>query len=138
MSDPRDLRILLCHALRGIDDHEDYIRPFHSGHCADDAVAFQFFLDLVLSSEPCGIDKDILSSVVHDLCVHCISGGACNIGDDHPVLPEKTIDDRRFSHIGLSHDGDAGTVVLLVLSGPFRKMCSHCIKHISKSEPGRR
>ena len=75
MGNTCDLCILLCDALFCINYNNDYIRTVYCCYSTDDTVALQVFFDLILGN-----------TIVDDLCIYCISGGSCNIGNDHTVL----------------------------------------------------
>ena len=138
MGNAGNLCILLRHALHRVDDHENHICTLHSRHGADDTVALQLFLNLVLPSESRCVDENILFPVVHDLCIHRVPGRSRDVGDNHPVLAEKPVDDGRFPHVRLSHDGNAGTVIFLFIRRLLREIRGHRVEHIAESQPGGR
>ena len=135
VGDARDLGILLRHAFHGVDHKDDHIRALHRSHGAHDHVALQLLLDLVLPAQARRIDEDIFLPVMHHLGVDGVPGRSRDIGDDHPVLSQQTVDDGGFPHVGLSHDRHPGPLVLLLRLALFRKMGDHLIQHISQSHP---
>ena len=131
-----DLRILLCYTFFRVYDHYHHIGPFNGRYGPDDAVTFQFLFDLAFPSEACRINKYVFCSFMNNLRIHCISGSACNIGNNDPVFSKKLIYNRRFTHIGLTYNCNSRPVILFLLCFREIKMFCHLIKKISKAKPG--
>ena len=93
MGNTGDLGILLCHALHGVDHHQDHIGPLHCRDSTDDAVTLQFLFDFILPPEAGCINKYIFLSIVDDLGINGISGGTCHIGNNHSLLSQKLVYD---------------------------------------------
>ena len=93
MCDPCDLGILLGHALSSIDHDNADICALHSRDCTDDAVALDLFLDLILTSQSCGIDKYIFFSIVLNVGIDRISGRTCDIRYNDAILLRQFIDE---------------------------------------------
>ncbi len=139
MRNPGNLRVLLGHALLGVNNHQDHIGPFNGRHGPDDAVALQLLPDLILPAQPRGVDKHILCPVVYDLRIHRVARRACNIRHDHPVFAQQLIDNRRLAHIRLAHDRDPGAFVLLLFGRILREMGRHRVQKLSQAQArGRR
>src|SRR5699024_8999002 len=104
--------------------------PLHGGYGADNAVALDLFLDLVLSAQSRRINEDVIPLVIADLRVDRVPGRSRYIGYDHPVLPYQLVDDRGFPHIGLADDGHPWTVVILLLTAAVGEILYHLLQHI--------
>ena len=115
MGDACNLCVLLRHALGRVNDQNDHIRTLHGRYGTNDAVAFQILFDLAFTAQSGGINKDILRSVVYDLGIDRITGGTCNIGNDHTVLTQQLINNRRLSYVRLTDNGYLRTVILFFL-----------------------
>ena len=70
--------------------------------------------------------------------IHRVSRCTCNIRYDQAVLPEQSVDDRGFSHIGFAHNGHPDLFILLFLSRIFREMGDNHIQQIPQPGPVRR
>ena len=93
MCDPCDLGILLGHALSSIDHDNADICTLHSRDCTDNTIALDFFLDLILTSQSCGIDKHIFFSIVLNVGIDRISGRACDIRYNDTILLRQFVDE---------------------------------------------
>ena len=136
MCDSGNLGILLRDALRRIDHDDADIRPFHRCHRTDDAVALNLFLNLILPSKTCSINKDIFFSVVSNVGINRIACCSRNIGDDHTVLLRQLIDEGGLADIRLTDDRNLRALVFLLVLRIIRKVLDHFIQHISKSQHG--
>ena len=110
-----NLLVLLVDASRGIDHHEDHIRPVDGTQGAYDAVPFHRILDLPLAAHARRVDQCKLRPVLGEMGVDCIPCGAGDIAHDDPVLPEDLVDDGGFPHIGPSNDRNADLILILFL-----------------------
>ena len=136
MGNTGNLGILFRHALGGINDNNHDVRTLHRCHGADDAVAFQFFLNLALAAQAGRVDEHIGHAVINNFSVHRIPCGACDIAYNDPVLTEKLIDDGGFAHIGLAHNRNPWAVILFLFDLLPVKMLHHFIQQVSDSQPG--
>ena len=133
MSDSRDLSILLGNALGSIDHNYNHICSLYSCHSTDNTVALDLFLYLTLAAKSCGIDKNIIFFIPGDLCVNSITCSSCNIGYDHTFLSKEFVDQRRFSHVRFSYNGDLRDIILIFLFTLIRELFDHLIQHVSKT-----
>ena len=133
MCDSCDLGILLSYSFCRIDHNQDHIRSFYCRNCTNNTVALQFLFDLILTAKSCCINEYILFSIVHYFRVNGISCSSGNIGYDHTVFSDQTVDDRRLPNVRLPNDCNSRTVIFLFLACPFRKICQNLIQHISDS-----
>ena len=115
MGDAGNLCVLLRHTLSCINDQNNHIRTFHGRYGTNDTVAFQILFDLAFTAQSGGINKDILRFVVYDLGIDRITGSTRNVGNDHAVLAQQLINNRRLSYVRLTDDGYLRTVILLFL-----------------------
>lgn len=76
---------------------------------------FLILFDLAFTAQSGGINKDILRFVVYDLGIDRITGSTRNVGNDHAVLAQQLINNRRLSYVRLTDDGYLRTVILLFL-----------------------
>ena len=113
MSNSGNLRILFCDTFCRIDHHKDNIGTLYCTYSTDDTITLQFFLDLILSTKTCCVDKNVFLSVMHDLCINRISCCTCDIGYNYAVLTKQTVYDRGFTNIWFTYDCDTRTVVIL-------------------------
>ena len=93
LCDSRNLGILLGHALGSIDHDNADICTLHSCHCTDNTIALDLFLDLILTSQSCGIDKHIFFSIVLNVGIDRISGRACDIRYNDTILLCQFVDE---------------------------------------------
>ena len=134
--DSGNLGILLRDALRRIDHDDADIRPLHRCHRTDDAVALDLFLNLILPSKTCGINKDIFFSVVGNVGINRIARGSRNVGDNHTVLLCQLVNEGGLADIRLTDDRNLRALVLLLVLRIVREVLDHFIQHISKSQHG--
>ena len=92
MGNSCDLRVLFSHTLCRIDHNNTYIGTLHCRHGTNDTVALNFFLNLILTTESCRINKHVFLSIVTDVCIDCITGCSCNIRYDHTIFLCQFID----------------------------------------------
>ena len=124
MGDAGDLCVLLTDPLHRVNDQHDNIRPFYGADSPHNHIVLQFFLYLVFSAESCRVDEDIFLSVMDDFRIHGIPGGARNVRNDQPFLPQKLID---------QHDGYSGAVVLFLVRRIRPEMRDHLLQHVPQS-----
>ena len=134
MGNPGNFRILLRHALHGVNDEYGDIRPLHRRHRADNHIAFQFFLNFIFSPKPGRINKHVLFAIVRNLRVYGISGRPGNIRNDQTVFPDQAVDDRGFSHVRFPDDGHLDAVILLFVLRLLSKMGNHLVQKLSETE----
>ena len=138
VSDTCDLRILLGDAFLRVDDEHGHITALHRGDGTDDTVSFQLFLYLALSAQTRRVDEHILLSVSRHGRVNGVSGCSGNWGDDHSVLAQQLVNNRRLAGVRLTNNGDLRPLILFLLRCRVRKMLHHLVKHIAKSHFARR
>ena len=124
-------RVLLRDPFLRVDDEDRNVCSLDRAHGADDHIALKIFLDLVLSPKTCRIDENVVLAVVPDPCIDRVPRRTGNIGDDHAVLPDQFIYDRRFSDIRLSDDRDIDGVVFHFFTGPVAEMADHLVQKIT-------
>ena len=88
MGNSRNLGILLCHAFGGVDHDQHHVGPLYRRYRTDNAVAFQFFLNLVLPAKAGRVYEYIFLSIVHDICVDSIPGRSRDIRYDDALLSQ--------------------------------------------------
>ena len=71
---------------------------------------------------------------MYDIGIDRISRGSRHIGDDHALLAQKFIDNRRFPNVWLSDNRNSRTIVFFLFSCMFREMSGHFIQHIANSQ----
>ena len=134
MGDPGNLRILLADAIHGIDDQNHNVRPFHRTDRTENHIPLQIFLDFILPAQSCRVDENIFFSVVGHFRVHGVPGSSRNIGYNQTFFPQQPVDQGRFPHIGLSHNGNPGPVVLFPFPAVFVKIGHHFFQHVPQSQ----
>ena len=135
VSDSCDLGILFCNSLGSIDHNNDHVCTLYSGYCTDHAVTLDLFFYLTFTAKSCCIDKYIIPVVPCNFCVNGITCGSCDIGYDHSLLTKKFINERRFTYVRFTYDGNLRDIILVFFLTLIRELPDHFIQHISKSLP---
>ena len=133
MGDSRDLCILLGNSLGSIDHNYDHICTLYSCYCTDNTVALDLFFYFSFTAKSCSINKYIILIVPGNLGINGITCSSRNVGYDHTLLTKKFVDQRRFSNVWLSYDGDLRDIVLIFLLALIWELFDHLIQHISKT-----
>ena len=114
MRKPRDLGVLLGHALGRVDHDEADVRAVDGHGRAQHAVFFDALLDPGLFAHTGGVDEDIFAGLVFKVGVDGVARRARDVGDDDALLPENAVRQRGFADVRLADDGDLEHVALLL------------------------
>ena len=133
MRDARDLLVLLGDAALGVDQEQADLGSLHRHVGTENAEMLNAVVDLGLAADACRVDKGKGADLVFHLCIHRVTRGACDVGNDQTVFADELVDDGGFSRIGLSDDGDVNAVVLLLLRVPLTECVDAGIQQISRS-----
>ena len=70
--------------------------------------------DLGLAAQPGGVDEDDPAAVDLEREVDRVAGRAGHLADDHALLAQQPVDERRLADVGAPDDGQADRVVVLL------------------------
>ena len=102
MNHAGDLRILLGHAIVGVDEHQCHIAPANGCNGAKYAVPLQgFILNGTLTANAGSID-DIVLRAIHagKAGINGITSRSGNVGHHGALLSQQPVHQRAFAHIG--------------------------------------
>ena len=127
----RDLRVLLRHALVGVDQDKAHIRALDGGDGAHIAVALHGVVHLGLASHSRRIDEQVLAPFVLKIAVDGVAGRTGHVGDDHALLAENAVEQARLSDIRLADDGDLDDVLVVFLLVVLRECLNAGIQQVA-------
>lgn len=134
MGDARDLRVLLRDALRPVDEQQHHVGALHGSDGADDAVALDLLLHLILAAQPGGVNQNILPAVVFHRRVNGIPGSTRKLRDDHTRIPRQPVHKGGFSHIRLSDNRDLRPLILLICTVLPGEVLHNLIQQLAEPE----
>ena len=117
-----DLRILLCHALVGVDEDQAHVRPVDSCDGAHIGVFLDSVVHLGLAAHARRVNKAVFAELIFKIAVDGIPGGPGHVGNDDPFLSKDLIEQAGFAYIGLSDDGHVDDLALRLLLGFLGEM----------------
>src|SRR5690606_4536482 len=97
-------------AFGGVDDHEGDVRRGQRLPGPEHGVEVGVLGDLRLAADPGRVDDHVAVLVDLHLHVDGVAGGAGDVGDDDPLLPDQPVEQRRLANVGTADDGEAGKV----------------------------
>ena len=118
VGDSGNFCILFSHTFCSINNDNNHIGTFYCRYRTDNAVTLNFFFDLVLSAQTCGINENIFSAMVFYFCINGISGRSRNIRYNDAVLSGQFINDRRFSYVRFSNNSYLRTIISSISPRP--------------------
>ena len=130
------LGVLLGEPHERVDKNQTDIRTFHRHLRTQDAVLFNDVLRLAyptFAPQPGRVDENKLPVPVFDRRVNGVTRGAGDGGDNGTFLPCDTIDQRGFSHVGLTDDGPPNGFVLCLLLRLVRKVGKGRVEQIARA-----
>ena len=130
---PGDLRILLGHAVVGVEQNQAHVRALDGGNGAHIAVLFHRVVYLGFAAHSGGVDEQVLAGFVFKIAVDGVARRAGNIGDDHAFLAEDTVEQARLADIRLSDDGDLDDVLVILVLVIFRERVHARIEQVARA-----
>ena len=115
-----DVGVLGGGLLRGVGHQDRNIAAVHRANGPDHAVFLDSFGYLAGAADAGGVDHYNIPSVVSDLGVQGVSGGAGHVADDGPFLPQDGIQQAGFAHVGPAYDGQVQRPMLEDRSGVIK------------------
>ena len=133
MRKPRDLGILLGHALVGIDQDQAHVGTLDGRDGAHVAVALDGVIDLRLAAHTGRVDKEVLAPVVFKIAVDRVARRTRHVGDDHALLTEDAVEEAGLADVRLSDDGDLDDILVIFLAVILRKRLHAGVEQISRA-----
>ena len=131
--DAGNLGVLLRKTDRGIDEDDAHVCPVHRHFGAQVAVMLNGILHLALAAQAGSIDERKYAVLVFDGGIHRVAGRTGDVGNDHALLPQDSVQQAGLADIRLADDGNIDDLALVLLFLFLRQMLKDGIQQVARA-----
>ena len=107
----RDVCVLFRHALGGVEQEQNHMGAFDGLKRFHHREFFDGFKHLSFSAQTCGVDQFEAGTLPLERHRNRVSSGSWQIERNQAFLPQPSIDQGRFAHVGSACDGQTNHAI---------------------------
>ena len=108
----QQVQVLLDQSLAGIEHHHGDVALLDRFQRLDDGELLHHFAHVLATTDPGGIDQQVRLATTLEGNFHGVGGGAGLVIDDHALLAQQAIDQRRLADVRATDDADAHAAII--------------------------
>ena len=128
-----DVEVLPLHAARGVQHQDADVGVLDGADGAHHGVVLQVLVDLILLAYTSRVYQIEVEAELVVTSIDGVARGAGNVGHDVTLLADECIHDGRLAHVGPSHHGKAGHLVLYRLGGLFAELADEQVQEVARA-----
>ncbi len=107
-------RVLVGHALAGVEHHHRYLALLDRLQGLDDGKGLDRLVHLRLAADAGGVHQPVLAALALQVRRDRVAGGARDVGGDHPLLAQQPVDQGGLAHVGAADERQAHPLRVVV------------------------
>ena len=97
-------------AVSSVNHNHRHVTFFDGLNGAHDGIKFEIFVNFGFFADSCRVNDDKILAKFVVLRVNRVARGAGNVRDDVALFTQQSVDERRFTDVWLSDDGNFGQI----------------------------